>query len=195
MPRQKITRQMIAGAAFSLARQNGMESVLVKNIAEKLGCSVQPVYSYYKNMDDLRREVVEATGRFFKAYLARHIDPADYFRSVGRAYTALAQKEPHLFQLYFLRRRDDIHSFSDLYKKETDPHVAAFISRSMGVSLEEAQALHLHLLIYNSGISLLLASTGCDIPSDEIEAQLQDAYRAFSEMLLRRQTHKGEMSL
>mgnify|MGYP000122732709 FL=1 len=46
MPKQKITREMVIEAAFDIARREGMEKVIVKNIADKLGCSVQPIYSY-----------------------------------------------------------------------------------------------------------------------------------------------------
>ncbi len=54
MPKQRITKEMIVDAAFSLARTDGMEQVLIKNIARKLGCSVQPIYSYCENMEGLQ---------------------------------------------------------------------------------------------------------------------------------------------
>ena len=50
MPKQKITREMVIEAAFDIARREGMEKVIVKNIADKLGCSVQPIYSYCSNI-------------------------------------------------------------------------------------------------------------------------------------------------
>ena len=53
MPRQRITKEMVVEAAFSLAREGGMEKVLVKNIAERIGGSAQPVYCYCRNMDGL----------------------------------------------------------------------------------------------------------------------------------------------
>ena len=45
MPKQRITKEMVVDAAFEIARNDGMEQVMVKNIAEKIGCSVQPIYS------------------------------------------------------------------------------------------------------------------------------------------------------
>ena len=57
MPKQRITKEMVVNAAFEIARDGGMEQVMVKNIADKIGCSVQPIYSYCKNMDGLRMEV------------------------------------------------------------------------------------------------------------------------------------------
>ena len=46
MPKQRIDREAVIGAAFEIARSGGMEQVLVKNIAARIGCSVQPMYSY-----------------------------------------------------------------------------------------------------------------------------------------------------
>ena len=57
MPKQRITKEIVVSAAFEIARTCGMEQVMVKTIAEKIGCSVQPIYSYCKNMDSLRQEV------------------------------------------------------------------------------------------------------------------------------------------
>lgn len=37
MPKQRITKEMVVNAAFEIARNSGMEQVMVKNIAEKLG--------------------------------------------------------------------------------------------------------------------------------------------------------------
>ena len=46
MPKQRITKEMVVDAAFEIARNSGMEQVMVKNIENKIGCSVQPIYSY-----------------------------------------------------------------------------------------------------------------------------------------------------
>ena len=69
MPKQRITKNMVVDAAFKIARQRGMEQVLVKNIADELGCSVQPIYSYCKNMDGLREEVGHKARDFIQEYI------------------------------------------------------------------------------------------------------------------------------
>ena len=64
MPKQRITKEMVVMTAFEIARNGGMEQVMVKSIANKLGCSVQPIYSYCENMDGLRRDVAEQVDKF-----------------------------------------------------------------------------------------------------------------------------------
>ena len=86
MPKQRITKEMVVNAAFEIARSSGMEQVMVKNIADKIGCSVQPIYSYCKNMDGLRTDVVEQTNIFIRQYISEHIDKENLFASTGREY-------------------------------------------------------------------------------------------------------------
>ena len=96
MPKQRITREMVVDAALALAREGGMERVLVKDIAARLSCSVQPIYSCFRNMEELRRAVEGRTAQFLADYLSARLAPGDLFRSTGRAYVQLARDEPEL---------------------------------------------------------------------------------------------------
>ncbi|MEF2967365.1 TetR/AcrR family transcriptional regulator [Paenibacillus sp. M1] len=179
MPKQRIMREMILEAAFELARTQGPEHVMVKNIAEKLGCSVQPIYSYYSNMDELKQELADYTGKFFKQYIAEHLDKNDYSRSVGAAYIRLAQTEPHLYRLYMMRKRPDIHSLDDIYRKEGDPKVVQHLSEILNIGFDKAKSLYLNMIIYTQGLSFILATQGPDFGTEEILAQLDEAFKAF----------------
>lgn len=186
MPKQKITREMVVDAAFDIARREGPEKVIVKNIADKLGCSVQPIYSYCSNMEGLKEALIERTGAFMKEYLAAHIEKNDYFKSMGRAQLRFAREEPALFQLYFLRHRNDIHSLQELYSKESSRAVAEFISDTLQLTMAQAEQLHLHMIIYTMGIASILATSCSDIPEEELMAQLETAYDAFLAEIRRR---------
>lgn len=188
MPKQKITKDMVVDAAFELARSKGMHQVAVKNIAGRLGCSVQPIYTYCKNMEGLHQEVYERTKVFVKDYIAAHIDRTDFFRSTGYAYIRLAKEEPHIFQIFVLHKRFGINSLNDIYQAETNPKMAQLIADDLGIDRESAQKLHMNMLIYNIGIGTILATTEPGIPIDEVTAQLESAYQTF---LPHAPQHKG----
>lgn len=184
MPKQKITKQMVVDAAFALARAGGMEQVLVKNIAEKLGCSVQPIYSYCSSMDGLRREVTHAAVDFVREFVAVRIDPAERFASTGRAYVELARQEPQIFKLFVQHPREGISSLKELYAAETDPQVAPAIARELHIPEETAKQLHLHMLIYTMGIGTIFSVTTPGISAEEILSQQESAYQAFLKQAL-----------
>lgn len=93
MPKQRITKEMVVEAAFEIARKEGAEKVIVKNIAERLGCSVQPIYSYCSNMEGLREELVERTRAFMKDYIASRLERTNYFWSMGQAQIHFAKED------------------------------------------------------------------------------------------------------
>lgn len=170
---------MVVNAAFEIARSDGMEQVMVKSIAEKIGCSVQPIYSYCKNMEGLRRDVDMQVNRFIGEYVETHIDKNDIFGSTGKAYIQLAKEEPHLFKIFILHKRNGIASLEDLYQSEADPHMAEFISKTLNISIEQAKKLHMNMLIYTIGIGTIFSVTTPGISTDEIYEQQESAYKAF----------------
>lgn len=190
MPKQKITKEMVVEAAFALARAGGMEAVTVKAIAEGLNCSVQPIYSYCTNMEGLRREVHRKAREFVGNFVAERLDPDNLFQSTGRAHVLLAREEPHVFRMFILQERENITSLDDLYAAETSPQVPLAIAGRLGISVEKAKQLHLHMLIYTIGIGTIFAVTKPGIPAEEIYSQQERAYGAFFKQAMEGKEHE-----
>ena len=190
MPKQRITKDLVVEAAFKIARQSGIEKVLVKSIADELGCSVQPIYSYCRNMDGLREEVSNKARSFIGEYVALRIDKSDLFRSTGRAYIQLAKEEPHILKIFILRERRNIYSLKDIYETETNPQVANVIAKDLDISVETARQLHLNMLIYTIGLGTIFSVSSPGIPIDEIFLQQEQAHQAFLNDALRKRDGK-----
>lgn len=183
MPKQRITKEMVVEAAFEIAREKGIDHVLVKNIAEKLGCSVQPIYSYCSNMEELKKDMRKRISVFFQEYMATHIDNKDFFKSMGKAYLLLLKEEPNLFEAYYIRKRADCTATSlwDLYEQECPPQMAEIIAKQYSISLEAARELHLNMMVYNIGISSLMISSNFGVPIEELEKKLGSVHDIFVE--------------
>ena len=183
MPKQRITKEMVVDAAFQLAREGGMERVLVKDIAARLGCSVQPIYSCCQSMEGLRRDVLVKARDFVRSYLARDSGGRDAFQATGRNCVRLAKEEPHLFRLYTLSPREGVSSLEEFYRAEAAPGMAGLIAEELGVGEEQARRLHLNMLIYTVGLSAIFSTAKPGIPADEIFGWQSCAYQAFLDQL------------
>lgn len=179
MPKQKITKEMVVEAAFQLAREGGMEQVLVKNIAARLGCSVQPIYSYCQSMDGLRRDVLECVRGFIRDHLAQGAESSGIFQATGQAYVRLAKEEPELFKLFTLCPRDGVACLDDLYRTEASPNMAEAIAEELNLSREAARRLHLNMIIYTIGLGAIFSVTDPGIQAEEIYTWQTEAFRAF----------------
>lgn len=192
MPKQRITREMVLDAAFSIAREQGMEQVLVKNIAGRLGCSVQPIYSYCQSMEALRDEVTRRAYETARAYVDARVDANDRFRSTGRAWLELAQREPWLFRMFLAYPRRDVASWDELYRTEADPRVAETAADGLGLDRDAARRLHLQMLVYTVGLGTVFSTTR--IPADEVFARQEGAYEAFLRQAMRNGRESAPMA-
>ena len=64
--KETITLQMISDTAFAMTREEGFSNVTARRVAAKAGCSTQPIFRVYKNMDELWQ------GTFFQSWYGIH---------------------------------------------------------------------------------------------------------------------------
>ena len=179
MPKQQITKEMVVDAAFQLAREGGMERVLVKEIADRLGCSVQPIYSCCRNMDGLRRDVYARVHRFVGERLSQEQYGPESFQAAGRACLQLAKEEPQLFKLFILCPREGVASLDDLCLSESDPRLEGAIAGELGLSEEAARRLHINMIVYTVGLGAIFSTATPGIPAEDIFSWQSGAYEAF----------------
>ncbi len=106
--RETITIQNILDTAFAMTREEGFGNVTARKVAARAGCSTQPIFRVYKNMEELWDAVYDQAVSFFQDYYSlypRHSRTP--FVNMGAAYIAFAREERHLFELLFIS--DKLH--------------------------------------------------------------------------------------
>ena len=53
MAEQKVTRKDVLDAALAIVRERGEGALSARTVAERAGCSVQPIYSQFGDMRQL----------------------------------------------------------------------------------------------------------------------------------------------
>lgn len=98
-------REQILDAARELFAQYGYDAVTMRRIAEAIEYSPTALYLYFKDKDDLLRELCATDFR----HLARHFqeiaaiaDPVERLRQTGMAYVEFALSHPNHYRLMFM---------------------------------------------------------------------------------------------
>lgn len=179
MPKQRITKEMILEVAFKLARENGYEQVVVKNIAAEMGCSVQPIYSYFSNMDALKQAVVGAAMQFYNGFIYSRVDNARVLQSMARANVAFAKYETNLFKLLFLQKLNGLNSFNDIYEWMGDKQATRRLAEELLLPEEKIKQVYVMLIVFTHGVATMIATGGANISDEESADILERAYEAF----------------
>ena len=179
MPKQKITREWIIEAAFQLAQSRGFEAVNARSVAQSAGCSVQPIYSCYQNMEQLMEDLFEYSRRYQIEYVRKRLDPNNYFGSAGRCHIFFAQEEKNLFRFLFLSKYVKGTTLEDIYQQYEIQEVTESIEQTLSLGPESAKRLYLNMMIYTHGIAAMAATDAMPVNFKEIHDNVNHAYHAF----------------
>lgn len=101
-PKNKFMKEEIICAALDVVRAGGIGALTAKAIADRLGVSTRPIFSYYKTMDEVKADVREAASELYKKYSEEGLRSAIPFHGFGMQYIRFAKNEPQLYRLIFL---------------------------------------------------------------------------------------------
>ncbi|GMK37721.1 TetR family transcriptional regulator [Paenibacillus sp. CCS19] len=183
-PRAEMTKEVILDAAFQMVREQGLDVLTARNIAQRLKCSTQPIYSAYGSMEQLKDDVYSRTVHFA-------IDSMQQYRNESNASAMnlaigclmFARDEKQLFRTLllsdygtdYLKRNPDVMN-EQMY--------AAFMQIDDGLaSIPErnVQKMFLKLTAYWIGIGTMINTGTLALDIDEATEMLEEMFQALKE--------------
>jgi AcrR family transcriptional regulator len=176
-----ITQKEIVNAAFKITRKEGFEQITSRKLAAAAGCSTQPIFRIYENMDALKKDVYDKAALYYEDYYnnsdKNHSTP---FVDLGLAYIGFAQKYPHLFRLLFISDKDkDTKSMYDLVNGSNE-NVVREIGKAQSMGAKNAQQLFMQMWIFIHGAGCMAVTGDYDLDEAASVEMLESAYKAFN---------------
>ena len=175
-----ITQKEIINAAFKITKKEGFEQITSRKLAAAAGCSTQPIFRIYENMDALKKDVYDKTVEFYNEYYDECKKTHDVpFVDLGLAYIGFAQKYPHLFRLLFIHdSSEDGQSMYDLVNGKNE-NVVKEINKASEQGVSDAQQLFMQMWIFIHGAGCMAVTGDYDLDEAASVSMLESAYRAF----------------
>ena len=104
----KFSKTDVIDTAFKLARKHGWAGLSVNAVAEKLSCSSMPIYSHFKNMEQLQDAVVIKGWSLVEEYEIKEYT-GDRWVDQAIGYVRFAKKENQLFRCLIDGRNLKLH--------------------------------------------------------------------------------------
>lgn len=186
-PKRKIHKSDILEVTYEIIRKDGIHEVNARRIAKELHCSVQPVFSNFHNMEELKNEAIYMIYQRFIGEILSCDDSKQLYKNMGCNYIRFAQNEPKLFATLFSSQTDltfqsfvdDI--FPDLKQIETG------ILEIVDIDRKSIPSLHYKMWFFTHGIASLAAHQTVSFSETEISELLNDEFKAL--VLLEQQKH------
>lgn len=180
-PKAKFTKEEITESAFNIVRADGFEALTSRELGIRLGSSARPIFTVFKNMEEVQQAVVESAKALYKEYVNKGLRSEHPFKGVGTQYILFSVNEPKLFQLLFMTERPQIPDLSGVLPliEESYDEILLSIQDTYGISELLAEKLYHHLWIYTHGIATLCATRTCSFTGAEISSMITEVFTSI----------------
>lgn len=177
--KETITKDEILNAAFQMTREGGFAQVSARTLAAKAGCSTQPIFRVYKNMEELGEDLYnKAIGYFNDYYDSFPKTNETPFVNMGLAYIRFAQEEQQLFKLLFMAENRHGKSLYDLLNGENGT-VVREINNAKFYGCKDPGGMFMRMWIFIHGSACMSLTGDYDLQEEETVKLLEESYKAF----------------
>lgn len=189
-PKQRITREMILERSFEMFCREGMEVVNARSVAKALGCSTQPIFSYFSGMEDLKTALEQKAKELFENALKVEDQPGDPLINIGSAYVRFAAEQPQLFMhLFMLNINDPLFPF---ITEENREKIVRDEAAYTGLTVRAAWHLFVHMSIYIHGLAATRAANKNNFSVEQMNEMIIASHMLYKKTLLYLMEHPEE---
>lgn len=174
-----ITKDSIIETAFIMTKEEGFSQVTARKLAQKIGCSTQPIFRSYENMKQLGEELylkaAEYYDTFYETYPIHDTPPIVH---LGLAYIQFAAAEPRLFELLFLSEHRGKRSLYELINGDK-AIVSEEINKAVKAGCKDGSELFMKLWIFIHGAACMAVTKDYDLSQEETKDLLIKSYNSF----------------
>lgn len=181
-PKPKFSKEEVVTAALEIVSEKGIEALTAREVGERLGSSPRPIFTVFKNMEELSYEVKAAAMKRFEGYIREADGYKPYLKKIGMQMIHFACEEPKLFQLLFMSENKTATCFDDVVNLLG---VAAdmcleLIHKRFGLDEKDTRNFFEQLWIFTYGISSLCAVGMCKFSEEELSRIMGVQYAAMA---------------
>ena len=177
--KETITKNDILNAAFEMARQEGVDQVSARTLAAKAGCSTQPIFRVYKNMEELGEDLFVKAIEFFNTYYEEFPKINNTpFVNLGLAYIRFSQEEQQIFRLLFLSENRHGKSLYDMLNGKNGAVVREINSAKI-FGCKDPSGMFMKMWIFIHGAACMTLTGDYDLQEEDTIKLLEESYSAF----------------
>lgn len=175
-PKVRFQREDIISVTCKIVQEDGMEAVNARRVAKELGCSVQPIFHKFENMEDLKQEVVKRIYELYQSYMKTGSEEERAYRGMGLAYIRFAKEYPKFFQVLFMGN-SKLSPSDFIEKDDLGNHVLEKGAEFTGYDADAQKSFHMKVWVFTHGIACMVATGTVDFQWEDIERLLTDTVR------------------
>ena len=181
-PKPEINEEKVLKAAVKLVRAEGIEGLNARSLAKTLGCSTQPLFRLFANMEALKAALRLELDKIYDHFMEAHVSSENRLLTQGIAYVEFARQEREIFRALFLDHCMDGATLAEIATADWNRRTIENAAKITGLPMDSAERLFLNMWLYSHGMASQLLSNGIDLPTERVEELHRQAFEAFTQL-------------
>lgn len=181
---QKNSKEDIIKVSFQILKEEGIEKLNARKIANKLNTSVQPIFYQFDSMEGLKKELLNFCLNYYQDYIFDFKTNYSKYKEIGINYIRFAKYNSNIFKFIFMQGYHiKIEEF--LYFDKSYEEVEKILYEQNDISFENIKRFHLKMWMFTHGISCLVATGTCEFSDEEINNLLTEEFQALMSSIIK----------
>ncbi len=165
----KYSKEDILQKSVEFIKKYGYSKLTVRELANYIGCSTQPIFKNYVNFDMYKEDLNLYLRKDYSAFINKYIDTKDYLYTISYAYAFYAKKEPKIFFSLFMTDFAGSRTIEEVLNTERNMKTIKAMIEQYRISLEEAERVYREVRFYTHGIATQLCVNSIKLNDGEIK--------------------------
>lgn len=174
-PKAKISREDIIGKAYTIIKEEGIEQLNARYLANQLNCSTQPIFRNFKTMEEVKQATKTKIDEQYDIFIDGYIDKCDHLYSMSVAYIKFARQERHLFGALFVHPLIESRNIGEVLTSTWNLETIENTQEQYSLSRQQAEELYRDVRFYSHGIAAQIYAGTIILREGEIEQLVRNA--------------------
>ena len=169
----KFSKENIIEVAYEIVKNEGLNSLNARRIAKELKSSIQPIFHNFKNMEELKEQVINEIYNKYEEYMLSGINEEKGYKNTGLSFIRFAKDYPEFFKILFMQKTN--LTFKDFVETDNiDNEIIKAGQKFTGLSYEKQKEFQKKVSIFTFGIACLVSTKTVNFSESEIDKLLGD---------------------
>ena len=155
-------KDYIIDKSVDFIKEKGIDNLSVRELTKFIGCSTQPIFRLYDNMDLYKKDLKKELNKEYNDFSEKFINKDNYLLTTSYAYAMYAKKENSLFKALFISELSD--NKTNKNKKETINSIV----KEYNISEAKAQSVYRDVSIYTQSLATQLCLKSMNVSDKDL---------------------------
>lgn len=163
-----FNEQYVMNLLVNYIKDNGIERFTVRDIAQYIGCSTQPLFRLFDNTDNLKKVLKVYLHKDYEDYIAKYIDKDDYLLTISYGYAMYAKEVSNVFKALFITELAGTRTIDEVINSSWNRDTIEAMSKQYNLSINDSKKVYRDVRFYTHGISCQLSCNSIAVSKKEL---------------------------